>query len=149
MKNHKVIIFITVLAAMTILASVIHLNTREAVAEGTLRVVAGGKEMTLDISKFLYEQVTGVRVNGKGEEIPIEALGVSIKRLLDSLEVSAYEKVNIISDDSYRAEISAEEVEDGTKTFLILDDEKKLRLVVFGDTNSKRSVSNVVQIVVE
>ena len=149
MKKHKVIIFTVVLILLTVAAAVIHLNTREVVAEGSLLLIAGDKEITLDLSEFAYEQVTGVRVNGKGEEIEVDAPGVSIKWLLDSREISGYEKVNIVSDDSYSAEISAEEVEDGTKAFLILDDEKKLRLVVFGDTNSKRSVSNVVQIVVE
>ena len=149
MKKHKVIIFAFILAVLTVAAAVIHLNTRDVVAEGTLRLAVRENEITLDISEFVYEQVTGVRVNGKGEEIEVDAPGVSIKWLLDSREISGYEKVNIVSDDSYSAEISAEEVEDGTKAFLILDDEKKLRLVVFGDTNSKRSVSNVAQVVVE
>ncbi len=149
MKKHKVIIFAAVLAVITVIAAVIHLNTRGTVAEGTLLLSVGDKEIILDTSDFLYEQVTGVRVNGKGEEIEVDAPGVSIKRLLDSTEIPSYEKLNIVSNDSYRAEISAEEVEDGTMAFLILDEEKKFRLVVFGDTNSKRSVSNVVQIVVE
>ena len=43
----------------------------------------------------------------------------------------------------------AEEVEEDSKAFLIMEEEKELRLVVFGDENSKRSVSNVVRIVVE
>lgn len=149
MKKHKVIIFAVVLAVITVIATVIHLNTRDAVAEGSLRLSAGEKEITLDISKFVYESVTGVRVNGKGEEIPVKGSGVAVKDVLAQAQITEYERVKVISDDSYQAEISAEEVEDGTKAFLILDDEKKLRLVVFGDTNSKRSVSNVAQIVVE
>ncbi len=149
MKKHKVKLFAAVLVVFTIIAAAIHLNTREVVAEGTLRLVAGGKETTLDISKFAYEQVTGVRVNGKGEEIPVEALGVSLRRVVEDADILEYTTVTVIADDFYSAEISAEEVEDGTKAFLILDDEKKLRLVVFGDTNSKRSVSNVAQVVVE
>ena len=60
-----------------------------------------------------------------------------------------YEKVTVVSDDSYSAEVLKEEVEEGTRAFLILGDENELRLVVFGDTNSKRSVSNVAQVVVE
>ncbi len=149
MKKHKVIIFTVVLILLTVAAAVIHLNTREVVAEGSLLLIAGDKEITLDLSEFAYEQVTGVRVNGKGEEIPVEGFGVSVKEVLAQAKVAEYERIKVISDDSYQAEISAEEVEDGTKAFLILDEEKKLRLVVFGDTNSKRSVSNVAQIVVE
>lgn len=149
MKKYKVIIFTVVLILLTVAAAVIHLNEREVVAEGSLLLTAGGKEMTLDISEFAYEQVNGVRVNGKGEEIPVEGVGVAVKEVLAQARITEYERIKVISDDSYQAEISAEEVEDGTKAFLILDKEKKLRLVVFGDTNSKRSVSNVAQIVVE
>jgi len=149
MKKYKVIIFAFILAVLTVAVAVIHLNTRDAVAEGTLRLVVGENEITLDISEFAYEQVTGVRVNGKGEEIPVEGFGIAVKDVLTQAQIAEYGHVKVISDDSYQAEISADEVEDGTKAFLILDDENKLRLVVFGDTNSKRSVSNVVQIVVE
>ena len=129
MKKHKVKLFAVVLVILTVVAAILHLNTREVVAEGNLQLKAGETTMNLDISEFDYQQVTGVRMNGKGEKIPVDA--------------------PVIAGDSYSAEISAEEVEDGTKAFLIVDDEKKLRLVVFGDTNSKRSVSDVVQIVVE
>ena len=149
MKKYKVIIFTVVLILLTVAAAVIHLNTREVVAEGSLLLIAGDKEITLDLSEFAYEQVTGIRVNGKGEEIPVEGFGVAVKEVLAQAKVAEYERIKVISDDAYQAEISAEEVEDGTKAFLILDEEKKLRLVVFGDTNSKRSVSNVAQIVVE
>ena len=149
MKKYKVIIFTVVLILLTVAAAVIHLNTREVVAEGSLLLIAGDKEITLDLSEFAYEQVTGIRVNGKGEEIPVEGFGVAVKEVLAQAKVAEYERIKVISDDAYQAEMSAEEVEDGTKAFLILDEEKKLRLVVFGDTNSKRSVSNVAQIVVE
>ena len=149
MKKHKVIILAAVLVVLTVVAAMVHLNTRKVVAEGTLNVVSGANEINLDISKFEYEQVTGVRMNGKGEEIPVDAMGVSIKHVLAQAKLTDYETVAIVSDDSYCAEISAEEVEDGSKAFLIVDEEGKLRLVVFGDTNSKRSVSNVVQVVVE
>ena len=149
MKKYKVIIFTVVLILLTVAAAVIHLNTREVVVEGSLLLIAGDKEITLDLSEFAYEQVTGVRVNGKGEEILVEGFGVAVKEVLAQAKVTEYERIKVISDDSYQAEMAAEEVEDGTKAFLILDEEKKLRLVVFGDTNSKRSVSNVAQIVVE
>ena len=112
-------------------------------------MIVRDQSISLDISKFDYQQVSGIRMNGKGEEIPVEGLGVAIKDVLTQAKVNEYELVRVISDDSYSAEISAEEVADSTKAFLLLDEENELRLVVFGDTNSKRSVSNVVQIVVE
>lgn len=149
MKKHKVKIFAAVLVVLTIAAAMLHLNLRDAAAEGSLQMIVRDQSISLDISKFDYQQVSGIRMNGKGEEIPVEGLGVAIKDVLAQAKVNEYELVRVISDDSYSAEISAEEVADSTKAFLLLDEENELRLVVFGDTNSKRSVSNVVQIVVE
>ncbi len=62
--------------------------------------------------------------------------------------ITGYSKVSVVSDDSYSAELTADEVKEDGKVYL-LNEEDSLRLVVFGDENSKRSVSNVVQIVVE
>lgn len=149
MKTNKVKVFVIVLAVLAAAAAVLHLNTRKVVAEGTLSVTVKGAETTLDISGFAYKQVTGSRMNGKGETIQIDAQGVALKEVLAMAKAADYETVTIYSDDSYSAVVTAEEVEDGTKAFLIVGDENELRLVVFGDTNSKRSVSNVVQVVVE
>ena len=149
MKTNKVKVFVIVLAVLAAAAAVLHLNTRKVVAEGTLSVTVKGAETTLDISGFAYKQVTGNRMNGKGETIQIDAQGVALKEVLAMAKAADYETGTIHSDDSYSAVVTAEEVEDGTKAFLIVGDENELRLVVFGDTNSKRSVSNVVQVVVE
>ena len=149
MKTSKVKIFVFALIVITIVAALLHLNTREAVAEGTLLISAGGDTITVDLSKLEFEPVIGTRVNGKGEEHTVDAPGISLKNVLAREKITDYTKVTVMSDDSYSAEVSAEEIADGSKAFLIVEEEKELRLVVFGDTNSKRSVSNVVQIVVE
>ena len=149
MKTSKVKIFVIVLLSFTIIVAFLHLNTREDIAEGTLLLSIADKSVTIDISEFAYKQVTGVRMNGKGEEIEVNASGISLKNILEQQKIKNYTKVLVFSDDSYSAEILAEELEKDDKVFLIVDEEKTLRLVVFGDTNSKRSVSNVVQIVVE
>ena len=149
MKTNKVKVFAAVLVVLTVIAALFHFNTRKVVAEGTLAMTVHGTEQTLDISKFTYEQVTGIRINGKGEEIPVDAPGASLKHVLSEAGVKEYEKLTVVSDDSYSAEVLKEEVEEGTRAFLIIGDENELRLVVFGDANSKRSVSNVAQVVVE
>ena len=149
MKTNKVKIFVIGLAVLMVFAAVLHLSTRKVVAEGNLSVTVKGAETTLDISRFTYKQVTGTRMNGKGETIQIDAQGVALKDVLAMAKAADYETVTVYSDDSYNAVVTAEEVEDGTKAFLIVGDENELRLVVFGDTNSKRSVSNVMRVVVE
>lgn len=149
MKKHRVKIFAVLIALLAVIAAVFYFGQREEIMEGSLKVTAGTKTVMLDPSKFERTQVSGIRVNGKGEEIPVNGLGIAIKDVLVLAQVTDYTLIKVISDDAYSAEISAEEVADGTKAFLLFDDENELRLVVFGDTNSKRSVSDVVQIAVE
>lgn len=149
MKKHRAKIFAMIMVVLAIVAAVFYFEQREEVMEGALRVTSGTNTVMLNPSKFERTQVSGIRVNGKGEEIPVNGLGIAIKDVLAQAQIADYEFVKVISDDSYTAELSAEEVKDGTKAFLLFDEENELRLVVFGDTNSKRSVSNVVEIVGE
>mgnify|MGYP003296125171 CR=1 FL=1 len=149
MKKHRVKIFALIMVVFTIIAAVFYFEQREEIMEGALRVTNGTSTVMLNPSKFERTQVSGIRVNGKGEEIPVNGVGIAIKDVLALAKIADYEFVKVISDDSYSAEISAEEVNDVTKAFLLFDEENELRLVVFGDTNSKRSVSDVVEIVVE
>lgn len=149
MKKHRVKIFAVLIALLTIAAAVFYLEVREEIAEGSLQITAGTRTVMLDPSKFERTQVSGVRMNGKGEEIPVNGPGIAIRDVLALAEITEYTLVKVLSDDAYCAEISAEEVEDSTKAFLLFDEENELRLVVFGDKNSKRSVSDVVRIVVE
>ena len=148
MKKHKVLALILVLAVLTGIAAWFHLSSREEVAKGTLQMTVGGHTYTVELSNLDFEPVSGVRVNGKGESIPVEGQGISLEDLLDEEDINSYSKVTVISDDSYTAELTAEEVEEDGKAYLMLDEEA-LRLIVFGDQNSKRSVSNVVQVVIE
>ncbi len=148
MKTRKALIFVIGLLLLTAVAAGAHLLTRDQVTEGCVQLLYGEKSYEVEISKLEYEQVTGTRVNGKGEEIPVEASGILLKNLLNAQKITEYSKVTVKADDSYSAEMTREEVQDASKVYL-LHEEGELRLIVFGDTNSKRSVSNVVQIVIE
>lgn len=148
MKKHRVLAFILVLVLVTGIAAWLHLTTREEVPQGTLQIMVNGEARTVKLSDLGYEQVSGVRVNGKGESIPVEGQGILLKDLLSGEQVGPFQKVTIVADDSYSAELTAEEVAAEDKAYLLLE-EDSLRLVVFGDENSKRSITNVVQIIVE
>ena len=67
MKKHKALLMIGILVVITAIAAFAHLSTREEVPEGAIEVVAGEETHIVDITKLAYEQVTGTRVNGKGE----------------------------------------------------------------------------------
>ena len=148
MKSCKIKIFFIVLVIVVAIAALAHLRTRQQIPEDTLLIMEGEKEIHVDIDDLTFETVTGIRVNGKGEEIPVEAPGISIKDILTEVNVTEFEEIVIESDDSYQARVSKDETEEDGKAYL-LQDEGSLRLIVFGDENSKRSVSNVVKMIVE
>lgn len=148
-KKQVMILLAVVLVVFTAAMAVLHLGSYKAVPEESLLIVNNGKEYTLSASDFVYEQVQGTRVNGKGEEITIDAEGVSLQSVLLQAGIEEYTQADVISEDSYHAVVLAEEAALEGKVYLTRQEEGGLRLTVFGDSNSKRSVSDVVQIVVE
>lgn len=146
--SKKALALILVLVVLTGIAAYFHLSTREEVIAGTVQVTVDGHAQTVKLADLAYEPVSGVRVNGKGETISVEGRGILVKDLLASTKIASYSKVTVVSDDSYTADLTAEEVAESGKAYLLLE-QPYLRLVVFGDQNSKRSVSNVVHIIVE
>ena len=150
MKKYRVFILVLVLAVLTSALAVVHLTTRDSVEKGTIEIEYGGETYTIDISELEYEQVSGIRINGKGEEKTVEALGILVSDVLKGEGIEEYANVTVISDDSYSAQLTAEEITEETRAYLTVDEEKEgLRLIVFEDKDSKRSVQNVAHIVVE
>ncbi|MCD2492588.1 hypothetical protein LQE92_08105 [Lacrimispora sp. NSJ-141] len=148
MKNKRVMFFILSLLALAGILSAIHLKTRDTSAQGNVKVSHKGENFVLDYNKWQYEPVSGIRINGKGDEISVEGNGIELSTVLEQLNIDHYRNVIVSSDDSYSAEVSADEAEENGKVYLMYEDDE-LRLIVFGDADSKRSVSNVVQITVE
>lgn len=148
MKANKALVIILVLAVFTGIAAWFHLSSREEVTAGTVQIIVDGDAQAVHLSDLNYQQVSGVRVNGKGESIPVEGEGISVKDLLEVRNITSCTKVTVVSDDAYSAQLTAQEIMEDGKAYLLLD-EDYLRLMVFGDQNSKRSVSKVVQVIVE
>lgn len=119
---------------VTAILALVHLTTRTPEVEGSILV--NGE--AVDIAYLDLEQVTGTIVNGKGEEKQIDAQGINIAKLFDG----DYESITITASDEYSAVVNADETDNA---YLILDDENP-GLVVFGDSNSKRCVRDVVRI---
>ena len=148
MKKSKVVFLILLLVVLTGVLAAVHLTTRDKVGKHEVQLTYQDKTYSVEYKKLDLEQVTGTRVNGKGEEKKVEAAGILLRKLLEEKNIEEYSQVTVVSDDSYSAKIAAEEIKEEEKAYLLLQEEE-LRLVVFGDENSKRSVSNVKQIVVE
>ena len=150
MKKHRAVIFIFILLVITGAMALMHFNTREEVPEGAIEVVFGEETQMIDINELSYKQVSGTRINGKGEEKEVSASGILLKDVLSKAGIEEYTKVSVVADDAYSADVLAEEIHNNIEAYLIQEEgEVRLRLVVFGDKDSKRSVSNVAQIIVE
>ena len=144
----RLIIFFLVLMVAALGFGVTHLAGKNKFSEKEISLYWGREEKKVTIEKLSYESVEGIRINGKGEEIPVSGQGILLKELLEEYGITDYRQVKVSAIDSYSATVTREETEEEGKVYLFFEEES-LRLLVFGDKDSKRSVSDVVQIVAE
>lgn len=148
MDPAKVIVLILVL--VTAAVAVFYLTTRTAVSEGALRVeFVGGQAKELSLESLELVSVQGTVVNGKGEARAINAQGILLSDVLREVGAGEYSMVTAAADDEYSAQVSAEEIAAPDKVYLIQQEEGGMQLIVFGDKNSKRNVTNVVRLSVQ
>ena len=140
---------IIILILITAVVAIFYLTTRPAAPENTLRIENGGQVIELPLERLTFVPVHGTTVNGKGEERTVDAQGVLLSNVLRKAEISEFTEVIVTADDAYNAVVTAEEIAEPDRVYLIQQDEGGLRLIVFGDSNSKRSVSDVASLSVK
>lgn len=144
MKKIKPIhMVIAALILLTAIAAALHLTNRTQVSEGRIRVEWSGGATETYMARLRVGPVHGTVRNGKGEETAVDGEGTLLSAVLDELGIVEYEQVTVTADDSYSAVVTAEEIAQPDKVYLMIEDGGRARLVVFGDGNSKRNVSNV------
>ena len=148
-KMEPVKIAIIVLVLITAIVAIFYMTTRPTASEGTLRIENGGQVIELPLERLTFASVHGITVNGKGEERTIDAQGVLLSEVLREAGISDFSEVTVTADDAYTAVVTAEEIAEPDRVYLIRQDEGGLRLIVFGDSNSKRSVSDVASLSVK
>lgn len=148
-KNKFTIVIIAVLVIITAVIAAVHLSTRSTPPDGTLRIETGGQITDLALSKLELTPVQGTIVNDKGEEKSIDSQGELLSGVLEKAGITEHTQVNVVADDEYSVTVTAEEIAEADRVYLLLEDGDELRLLVFGDSNSKRNVSNVIRLVVE
>ena len=90
------------------------------------------------------QPIQGERKNGKGEVLTVSGQGFPLAELVKAagFDLTHVAQAEVTSNDGYYATVTGDELA-GDNVFLLLQEERGARLVVFGDENSKRSVSNV------
>lgn len=147
-KNYKSIALIAILLLATAGAALLHLTSRTAVSEGILLVEKDGIKIKISTADLDTKPVAGTIVNGKGEKISIDSPGIPLTELLANAGASAVNEVKIIADDEYSVVVTAAELSELDRVFLLVQEGERPRLVVFGDPDSKRNVSGVIRLVV-
>lgn len=140
---------ICVIVLITAVVACFYLTTRTAVSEGTLRIEHGSQVLELSLDQLEWTSVQGTIRNGKGEESAIDAQGILLADVLKAANVGEFSTVTITADDEYSAKVTPEEIADPGKVYLIREEDGGIQLIVFGDENSKRNVSNVVRLTVQ
>lgn len=151
MDSKKKIFGLFVLLALVIaLAAAINRANRPQIDASTIAVECGGKTTVLELEKLPYEFVEGTLVNGKQQKVEVSGQGARLVAVLAMADLDSAEVQTVVvtADDSYTAQITGEELLDNEGIYL-LREENEVRLVVFGDLNRKRNVSDVKQLSVE
>ena len=110
-----------------------------------------GKSSYISLETLSLTEVRGTILNGKGEEKEVLAQGVSIPDVLKAagIDSARIQAVRAVADDEFSAEFSAEETNEPGRIFLAGDEDGSMKLIVFGDSDSKRNVRNVVKLIVQ
>lgn len=143
MKKDKLVkIIILGLVILTAIAAAVHFAVRTQVPEGTVLVEWDGGETPVDLAKLALTEVRGTVRNGKGEELAVDGQGAPLSAILTQAGVTEYSQVTVTAADSYSAVVTAAEIAQPDKVYLMVQEDGP-RLVVFGDENSKRNVTGV------
>ena len=151
MKEQKTTaVILGVLLCMMIAAAALHAAVRERVPEGALLIVQNDEKRYLALDELALSEVRGIVVNGKGEEKSIQGMGISVAEALSAagIDRASLSSLTVEADNSYSAELRAEELDEMCSAFLMKEEDGTMRLVVFGDSNAKRNVRNVSRMIV-
>lgn len=147
-KNRPAILLLAVLLAVTAAAAGIHLSTRQTAQMGTVLVECGGKVEELSLDRVELTAVRGTVINGKGEERRVDAQGAPLSAVLAEAGITSYTQAAVTADDEYSVTVTQEEAAAPDRVFLIVQEGERTQLLVFGDPNSKRNVTNVIRLTV-
>ena len=142
-KVEPIKMIVIAMVLITAIVAVIYLTTRTTVSEGTLLIEQADQTLELPLEQLDLVAIQGTVVNGKGEERTVDAQGILLDQILREAGITEFSEVTVTADDEYSAVVTAEEVAEAGKVYLIRQDEGGMQLIVFGDGNSKRNVSNV------
>ena len=153
MKTSKTMkILMLALLLVTIIAAGAYLALRAQIPEDAIALEYGSTTYIVDLQGIKMTEIHGERMNGKGETKPVDGMGFHLQDLVAWTLGKDFtcNTVTITASDGVSAEITADELNEEGKVVLLWNEEDgRLQLIVFGDSNSKRSVKQVERIEVK
>ena len=149
MKSKKMIpLILVVLICLTAVLAIIYNTTRDEIPEGALLIRYEDQKYYVRPDTLPLSEISGRIRNGKGEEMEIQTQGVPVSDVLKAagIDCGAIQSATVSADDSYSADLSAEEINETGLVFLAGDGNGGMKLIVFGDSSSRRNVRDVVEI---
>lgn len=152
MKKKNFLIIVALILFTVVIAIIRVFTGIPKPTAGNLTLIANGKETIVDPSKVSKVDVTGTTVSNKGDKKEINTSGYALKDVitLSGAKDEDFTSVKVTASDEFSATLSATEIADGKSAFLVEEKSDKgdifFRLIVFGDSDSKRQVKNVARI---
>ena len=150
MKTSKTMkILIIALLLVTVIAAGAYLALRAQIPEDAIVLEYGSTTYIVDLQGIKMTEIHGERINGKGEIKPVDGMGFHLQNLVAWTLGKDFtcDTVTITASDGVSAEITADELNEEGKVVLLWNEEDgRLQLIVFGDSDSKRSVKQVERI---
>ena len=153
MKTSKTMkILIIALLLVTVIAAGAYLALRAQIPEDAIALEYGSTTYIVDLQGIKMTEIHGERVNGKGEIKPVDGMGFHLQDLVAWTLGKDFtcDTVTITASDGVSATVTADELNEEGKVVLLWNEEDgRLQLIVFGDSDSKRSVKQVERIEVK
>ncbi len=141
----KIIIIISILLVVTAIIASVYAFSRPKIESGSILLTTASGDITINFNELSLSKVEGETVNKKGETKKISTTGYPMSDIPSLAGITEYSELSVFSDDEYHADILKDELAKSDRAWLIREDDS-IRLVVFGDSDSKRNVKNVVRI---
>ena len=152
MKGKKsLLILAAVLLCLTAVLAIAHLITRERIPEGSLLIEYNDKKDYVQVDALDMLEINGTVVNAKGDVKTINQPGVLLADVLSSagIEGNVMHSVSVVADDEFSAELTADEIDTPGMIYLAKEPDCSMKLIVFGDSDLKRNVRNVVKLIIK
>ena len=141
----RIIFIISILLAVTAIIASVYAFSRPKIESGSILLTTPSGDITINFSELTLSKVEGETVNKKGETKKISTTGFPVSDIPSLAGITEYSELSVFSDDEYHADILKDELAKSDRAWLVREDDS-IRLVVFGDSDSKRNVKNVVRI---